>query len=111
MKYYGKVGFWEDDVEVSLDVYKPKIVERTYAGEITRNFRKFQNGEYQNDNLTVNNQVSILSDLYAQQNWHSIRYVEWNGVNWKVNTVEVNYPRLILEIGGVWNGSTETESE
>ncbi len=111
MKYYGKIGFWKDDIEIAPDVFTPSITERIYAGEITRNYRKFQNSQYQNDNLTVNNQITILSDLYAQLNWHSIRYAEWNGVKWKVNTVEIAYPRLILELGGVWNESVEDELE
>lgn len=104
MKFSGKVGFFINDSETDLDVYEPNIVERTYVGDITRNFRKFQQTENQNDNLVLNDQISILSDLYALQNWPSIRYILWNGVKWKVNTVEVKYPRLVLEIGGVWNG-------
>lgn len=111
MKYYGKIGFWNGDEEVAPDVFAPRITERCYAGEVTRNYRKFQNGEYQNDNLTVNNQIRILSDLYAQLNWNSIRYAEWNGVKWKVNTVEIAYPRLVLELGGVWNGTNEDSPE
>lgn len=111
MKYYGKIGFWKEDVEIAPDVFAPSITERLYCGEVTRNYRKFQNGEHQNDNLTVNNQITILSDLYAQLNWQSIKYAEWNGVKWKVNTVEISYPRLILELGGVWNGENERESE
>lgn len=111
MKFYGEVGFWEGDEEIATDVFAPKIKERTYAGEITRSYRKFQNGEGQNDDLRLNNQVTILSDLYAQMNWHSIRYVRWNGVKWKVNTVEIAYPRLVLEIGGVWNDKVEGTSE
>lgn len=111
MKFFGIVGFWEGDEEVAPDVFSPRIKERTYAGDVTRNYRKFQNGEGQNDDLTINNQISILADLYAQLNWHSIRYVLWNGVKWKVNTVEIAYPRLILELGGVWNGENETGVE
>lgn len=109
MKFSGKVGFWEKDVETIPGVYKPKIVEKPYVGDITRNYRKFQTGEnQQNKNLNVNNQISIVSDLYMQKNWSSIKYVLWNGVKWEVNTVDVNFPRLVLEIGGVWNGEEAT---
>lgn len=105
MKFSGMIGFWEKDVEVKPGVFKPSIVERPYTGDITRNYRKFQQGEnQQNENLTVNNQVSIVSDLYLRNNWASIKYIVWNDVKWKVNTVEVGFPRLVLEIGGVWNG-------
>lgn len=105
MKFSGVIGFWEKDAEVKSGVYKSQIVERPYTGDITRNYRKFNSAEnQQNDNLRVNNQVSIVSDLYLRNNWASIKYVLWNGVKWKVNTVEVGHPRLVLEIGEVYNG-------
>lgn len=113
MKFSGKVGFWGDEKEIYPGIWRPEIVERKYVGDIIRNNRKLQDkGDKQNANLTLSNQISILSDLYARQNWHSIRYVEWNNVKWEVNSVEINYPRLTLEIGGVYNaissGQTET---
>lgn len=103
MKFFGKVGFWEGDVEVSTDIYKPNIIERSYTGDINRDNRKFQSSDSQNGNFTINNQISILGDLYAHKNWPSIRYVVWKGVKWQVKNVEVNYPRLVLEIGDVYN--------
>lgn len=106
MKFYGTVGFWvgEEEDENRPGVWESVIEERTYMGDVIRNTRRFQSSDKQNDDLTVSNQISILSDLYAQQNWNSIRYVDWNGVKWKVTSVELSYPRLILDIGGVYNG-------
>lgn len=107
MKFAGAVGFWEKDVEKKPGIFGDRIVERKYTGDITRSFRKWgpQDSSTQ-DTLRLNNQVSIIADLYAQQNWSSIKYVLWMGVRWEVNTIEVKPPRVILEIGGVWNGST-----
>lgn len=105
MKFYGKVGFWEEDAETAPGIYTPQIVEHTYGGDVKRDTRRFQsNSGEQNDPFTVNNRISILADLYAQRNWASIRYVLWNDEYWKVNSVEVDYPRIILDLGGVWNG-------
>ena len=103
MKFFGHIGFWEGDVEVRPSVYRPHIVERPYCGEIIKFYKKFNTSDKQNDDLSVNNQISILSDLYAQQNWHSIKYVIWNNVKWKVIGVELNYPRIILDVGGLYN--------
>lgn len=103
MKFSGFVGFWEGDVETDPGVWKPQIVERPYVGNVTRYFRKFNPSQYQNDDFRLNNQIEILSDIYARKNFTSIRYVKWNGVKFKVPTVEVNYPRLVLEIGEVYN--------
>ena len=107
MKFSGVVGFWGEEKEVSPGVWRPEIVERKYTGDVLKNYRSLQRMEKQNANLTTTNQISILSDLYAKQNWHSICYVIWNGVKWSVDNVEIDYPRLTLSLGGVYNGNEE----
>lgn len=101
-KFYGKIGFMET-VETSPGVWEEKITERYYYGDVTRNMRRWDNSSYENDDLKVNNEISIVSDPYAVQNFHSIRYVEWMRALWKVSSVDVQYPRLTLSIGGVYN--------
>lgn len=109
MKFSGIVGFWQEDVEISPGVYKPAVVEKSYTGDVRRNTRKFQNAEnHQRGRFTVNNQISILGDLYSHENWPSIRYVVWKGIKWEVTNVEVNYPRLVLDLGGVYNENEPT---
>lgn len=103
MKFSGTVGFWEQDQETSPGIWKPKIVERKYYGDVLRSSRSLQTSDKQNADLRVSNQLSILSDLYMRQNWQSIRYVIWNGVKWSVTNVDISYPRLTLELGGVYN--------
>lgn len=103
MRFSGKVGFWEEDVETSPGVYNPRIFERSYTGDIQRNIRRFENQDTQNKTFTISNRISILADLYSLDNWPSIRYVIWNGVKWQVTSVDVSYPRLILDLGGVYN--------
>lgn len=107
MKFSGKIGFWIRDIETKPGVYKPGIIEKPYTGDVLRNVRTFQSVEnQQNENLKVNNRLSIISDLYVQKNWASIKYVLWNNVKWSVKSVDVsNYQRVILELGGVYNGS------
>lgn len=113
MKFYGSIGFWLGDSESEDAVYEPRILERPgYRGEIRRyTIRNQPVSNQQNDDLTINNQISIISDLYLQQNWSSVRYVVWNGVRWKVTSIEVGYPRIVLDIGGVYNGPTVDSSE
>lgn len=111
MKFFGKVGFWIDETEIDQDIWGSNIVERDYYGDVIRDYRHFQSSTNQNDNFTINNQISILSDLYAQQNWSSIRYVIWNDQKWAVTNVEINYPRLILNIGGIYNGEESIRIE
>lgn len=109
MKFFGLVGFWSGDVEVSPGVFRPLLTERPYFGDVNWNNRHFQGSENQNEEIRLNNQISILSDLYSHEHFASIRYVIWNGVKWRVTNVEVNYPRIVLTIGGVYNGSGTKE--
>lgn len=109
MKFYGKIGFWRDDVETSPGIYNGVVIERPYFGDVLKNNRRWQNTGNQNDSLTTNNQISILSDLYFQQNWTSIKYVIWNDVKLKVSNVDLEgYPRVILDLGGEYHGENAT---
>ncbi len=103
-KWYGKIGYAES-VEITPGVWEEEITERSYYGESFRNTRLLQNSGGINDNVNVGNQISIVADPYANQNFHAMRYVEFMGNKWKITNVEVQYPRLILTIGGLYNGS------
>lgn len=103
MKFSGIVGFKVGENEVCPGVWKPEIVERPYLGDVLRNTRRNQQTDKQNTDLTINNQISMPSDLYMQQNWNNVCYVIWNGVKWSVSSVEINYPRITFDLGGVYN--------
>lgn len=105
MKYFGKVGFWADDVEIRPGVVKPGIVERDYYGDVLRNTNRWERSDHQNDNFAISNRFSILSDPYAHEHWPAIKYIVYNGTKWKVTSVEIAYPRLILDVGGIYNGT------
>lgn len=108
MKFSGRVGFWNGDKEIKPGLYKPNIIEKPYTGDILMDSRRFQPVEnQQNDNLKLTNRLSIISDLYMQNNWSSIKYVLWNNVKWSVTSIDITtYPRVILELGGVYNGTS-----
>lgn len=109
MRFYGSIGFYDGTVETKPGVFQPKLIEKAYTGNVSWNNRHFQPTENQNEDLRLNNQISILSDFYSRKNFASIRYVVWNGVKWRVTNVEINYPRLTLTIGGVYNGTGTEE--
>lgn len=103
-KYYGKIGF-EKTVDNGNGVWVPVIEEREYFGDIQKINRRAQSTENVNDDLTISNVISIVADPYINENLYAVRYVSFMGANWKVNSVEVQYPRLLLTIGGVYNAS------
>lgn len=104
MKFAGEVGFWKGDKETAPGVYRPEIEERFYTGDLKRNFRSFQTSDKQNDDISTSNQIEILADLYLQQNYMSVRYVLWNGQLLSAKNVTIDYPRVVIELGGVYNG-------
>ena len=102
-KFFGAIGFNEGTVETSPGVWEQQVVERKYYGDLIRNSRRLQTTDQLNDDINISNEISIVADPYANANFHSIRYVEFMGAKWKVSNVEVQFPRLILTLGGVWN--------
>jgi hypothetical protein len=104
-KFYGPIGYAETK-ETRPGVFQEIITERNYAGDVLRKARRLESGETINDNISVNNSLSIIADPYAYQHFFAIRYVKWMGAFWKVTNVEVQSPRLILTVGGVYNGPT-----
>ena len=103
-KWFGKIGYGKQ-TETSPGVYEDVIIEREYSGDVIQNSSRWSTStESTNDDLLVNNRISILADPFARDNFHTMRYVEFMGTKWKVSNVEVLYPRLILTMGGVYNG-------
>ena len=101
-KWFGKIGFAETK-ETKPGVWEEIITVREYYGDVTRNTRRFQSSENLNDNIVVSNDISIVADPYAIQNFHSIRYIEFMVSKLKIDNVEVSYPRLILTLGEIYN--------
>lgn len=106
MKYFGKIGYGVTE-ETRPGVHKPRIVEREYYGDIVRNSRRLESGSKVNDDLNININLSIVADPFAYQNFHQIKYAEYMGAKWKATSVEPQYPRLIITLGGVYNGEDD----
>lgn len=105
-RFFGAVGFAEENVETSPGVYEDIIVEKMYYGDITHNARRFLDGSTVVDKLTNSNTISILANKYANEHVDAVRYVKWNGALWEISSIEVHSPRLLLRLGGVYNGPT-----
>lgn len=101
-KFYGKIGFI-DTKETSPGVWVDTPVERYYYGDIVRNSRRLTSSDEINNSVDVSNEIRIVSDPYANENFHRMRYVEFMGSLWRVSNVSVEYPRLVLTLGGVYN--------
>lgn len=101
-KYHGAIGFAQS-VETAPGMVEEIITERLYFGDVIRNNRRYNSGDAINGQLSISNQLSIVSDPYLRANFHTIRYATYLGTKWKIGNVEVQYPRLILELSEVYN--------
>ena len=103
-KFYGPIGYAISS-EIRPGVWKDTVTEKAYPGDVIRNTSKWTTtSDSTNDDLNVSNQISIIADPFAYQNFHCIKYVEFMGAKWKVTSVDVQHPRLLLTLGGVYNG-------
>lgn len=105
MKYHGKIGFVKSE-ETKPGVFEEVAIERDYYGDVTRTYRRWEPTDQVNDDISISNQFSILSDGYLLENLYAMRYLYWHGTPWKITSIQEQRPRIILEVKGVWNGNT-----
>lgn len=101
-KWCGQIGY-ASVIETDPGVWEEQIIEKTYYGDVNSNRRQLQNITEINDTINVTNQISFVSDPYAMENFHTIRYATFMGTKWKVLSAEVQYPRISITLGGVYN--------
>lgn len=102
-KWYGEIGYAKL-VETKPGVWEEQIIKRNYYGDIVPEIRRLQSSEHLNDDINVSDKISIVADPYAISDFHSMRYAVYMGAKWKISSVEVKRPRLILSLGGLYNG-------
>lgn len=110
-KWFGKIAF-ATQVEYEPGCWEDQVVERPYYGDLISNRWKREKSNGVNDNINLSNQISIVADLFALSHVSTIVYIEHMGAKWCVTDVDTSqFPRLILTVGGVYNGDTTGPSE
>ena len=104
-KFHGPIGFVDDEM-LRPGVHYDVPVEYNYVGDVFDESYRIQNGTSVNDNIAVSNRISIVADPYARKHFHQMKYVKWMGTAWEITHVQVQYPRLVLSLGGIYNGET-----
>lgn len=109
-KFYGVLGYATQTSTVP-GVIKEILTERNYYGDVVRNTHQLKNNlDSTNDDIVTSNMISIVADDHALNHFFAIRYVEWAGCFWKVTEVTVKASRLILRLGGIYNGPKATRT-
>ena len=104
-KFFGTIGYSISE-ETAPGVWMDNIVEHNHYGDVNRSKAQDETGTSLNDNLNISNEFSIIADPFAYENFQNMRYIVFMGAKWKITSVEVQYPRLILTVGGVYNEQT-----
>ncbi len=104
MKFYGKIGYGFTG-ETAPGVWRETDIEKDVVGDWLKSSRQLGDSSKVNSDITFSNIVSIVADPYAREHFQFIKYVidGRSGCKWKVTNVEVQFPRLLLTLGGVYN--------
>lgn len=107
VRFFDKVGYGTPS-ELVNGVWTDSIIERDHYGEVLKTVSSIEPSDKVNDDIRLQNSISIVADAFALENFSLIKYVSWMGTLWIVTSVAVERPRLILSLGGVYNGPIPT---
>lgn len=102
-KFYGAIGY-AAQVEIAPGVWDDQITEKEYRGDVILSQQRWQPSEDFHDNMNLDNSISIIADEYAYMHFGFIKYIVWHGQKWKIQSLSINRPRIVLQIGGLYNG-------
>lgn len=102
-RFAGLVCYGEQ-VETSPGIWETVEKQVVMKGDVMRqNSNNTNNGSINND-IKLSHRVSIIGDPYAFDNYFNIKWVYIDGRKWGVESVEIQRPRIIVSLGGLWNG-------
>lgn len=102
-KFSGLVGYVTQS-ETSPGVWSSVENPIMMKGDIIRQSSNSQNDDKVNSDISLSHRVSLVGDAYAFGNYYNIRWVEINGLKWEISSIEIQRPRIIVSLGGIWNG-------
>lgn len=106
-KFFGIIGYAETK-EIDPGIWDDIVTERKYYGDVVRDTRKLEEGVSLNNDISIGNSFSIMADDYAMENFYAMRFLEWRGSLWMISNIEMKAPRLLLRVGGLYNGPRAT---
>lgn len=102
-KFSGAIGYALTQ-EDSPGVWVDTIIEKHYRGDVIVDQRQIQTSEQLNDNIAIDNSISIIANAYAYDNIGIMKYVVWRNIAWKIQSFSIDRPRIVIKIGGIYNG-------
>lgn len=106
MKWFGEIGYFEETENVD-GVTTNTFQTQQYYGDIIKNYKTNTDAGTVNEDFDVNNRISVVADPYLIGHFHRIAWITFMDVKFKVHSVELQYPRLIVSLGGVYREEDE----
>ena len=89
--------------ETQPGVWTEGITEKKYIGEIVKDNRRIVDQSEINGSINISNNISIISNRFMLDNMAYMRYLTFNNSKWKISSVEIKPPRIIITLGGLYN--------
>ena len=105
-KWAGKIGFAET-VKGDDDITRTTIIERSFKGDVLQDYRNWEDSERINGNINISNRISVVAKDYMLTHLQYMRYVTWQGAKWRIKSISVAYPRVVLLLGDLYNGASD----
>jgi hypothetical protein len=102
-KFVGAIGYATSTL-TAPGVWTDNVVERAYTGDVLKKRRSWRSGDKVNPDLTISDTISIIADGFTLSNVGSMKYVVWQGEKWSIASVDIERPRVVLELGGLYSG-------
>lgn len=108
-KFTGLVGFITQEESIP-GVWSPIENSKKMRGDLISSSATNGNGSRiadsgkVNDDVSLNHRVSLLGDYYTFNNYLNIKWIQIGGRKLEVSSIELQRPRVILTVGGLWNG-------
>ncbi len=102
-RFSGNVGYIIEE-ETAPGVFTQEPIERQMFGDILRSSGSFGAGDKVNSDVRIQPRISVVGDAFAYAHFYDIRYVEYLGHKWDISYIEILRPRIILTLGGRYNG-------
>jgi hypothetical protein len=114
-KFYGTIGYsvtkeiMVDDgsgSEVGTGKWVDEVIEKLYTGDVIKPAYKWRSTDNINPDVVVSDTISIIADGFMLSNTHSMKYVRWRDACWSIVGVDIERPRVLITLGGLFSGQT-----